>query len=243
MDRLLRKLMRGVNRQVFERLGDRILSGPFKGMLIPEVSFWEDGNASAKLFGCYEAELHEALECAIRRKPEVVVNVGCSDGYYAIGLARVLPGVKIVAFDVIPESREECQVYAQLNGVEVDVRDGCLHPFELRLPDVSGDRLYIMDCEGHELDLINLDECPELVQSDIIVECHDFLVSDSGKKIADLLCRTHTVELVRPKPINLEQFGFMRQSPTVIAALAVIEKRPMPSLWLVCWAPARDGLS
>src|SRR5262245_30471234 len=111
MGNLMLRLMRGINNHVFTAYGDRVLSGPFAGMMIPSVvGHWDDGNSGCKLIGSYEYELHDAIRYVQWRKPEVVINIGCAEGYYAIGFARLL-GVPVYAFDSNKAALALCDEY------------------------------------------------------------------------------------------------------------------------------------
>ena len=61
-------------------------------MLVP------DGDLPPKLLCCYEAELHPAIERAAARNPQLIVTIGCAEGYYAVGMARVLLAARVHAF-------------------------------------------------------------------------------------------------------------------------------------------------
>src|SRR5215813_4226420 len=87
----IRNAMVLITPKIFQKLGNRVLTGPFKGMIVTDQPNWDDGNSTLKLLGCYEHELWDAIELAITRKPSAVINIGCAEGYYAIGLARRLP--------------------------------------------------------------------------------------------------------------------------------------------------------
>lgn len=239
---LLMRAMRGVNGQAFRLFGNRIHQGPFVGMIIPErVPNWDDGNFSVKMLGYYEHELHDAVYHAIWREPDVIVNVGCAEGYYAIGFARALRSAQVFAFDINESALELCQAYARTNETFEQTRfvQGVRSPSELCLTGVKGKRLYLIDCEGAELDLVDLDKCPELVHSDIIVECHDFMLPSASRILADRLAATHTVNLIRPRVPDFERFQFVRQTPAIMSLLMIVEKRPMPCYWLTCWAHSR----
>src|SRR5215475_3057945 len=151
MNDMMMSIMRGVNAQLFQMMGNRVVYGPFKGMEIKQDPVWYDGNASTKLLGCYEFELDAVIAKAIARKPKTVINIGCADGFYAIGFAKVLPEATVFAIDVDEASLWECREMAERNGVAERMRFhyGCHSADELdfQLPD---GRLYIVDCEGHE---------------------------------------------------------------------------------------------
>src|SRR4051794_5025833 len=72
------------------REGLVVQGGPFRGMRYPR-----ELAQVPKLTGAYELELHGALQEWITAEPAIVVDVGCSEGYYAVGLARALPGAPI----------------------------------------------------------------------------------------------------------------------------------------------------
>jgi predicted O-methyltransferase YrrM len=53
-----------------------------------------------KLLGVYERELHDVLENLIAWGPDLVIDAGAAEGYYAVGLARRLPQSRIMAFEM-----------------------------------------------------------------------------------------------------------------------------------------------
>lgn len=248
MEYHLRVIMRGLNRQLFGTLGDRVVAGIFTGMRIPELTVWGDGNASCKLLGSYEFELQDVLLKAVKRDPDTVVNVGCAEGYYAIGAALGLPHAQIIAMDIDDRSLDLCREYATLNGVNNRIKTliGAHKPEELNAGG-RGHHLFIVDCEGSETELIDTQCCPILADSDIIVECHDFFDEKryEGQPISGILRQrlevTHEVELIKPRLPNYEHYSFLTSSPTIMMLLAVTEKRPMPTCWLACWSKQRNN--
>jgi hypothetical protein len=237
VDRELLRLMTEINHLAFKTFGDRVKTGPFTGMIVPECPPWNDGNASAKLFGTYECALHEVIEFAIERRPAVVINVGCAEGYYAIGLKLRMRDAAVYAFDKKLKSVQTLREYAKRNGAGgiIDVV-GCRLPEEMRLADKRGHRLYIVDCEGDERRLIDVERCPELLFSDLIIECHDFMHEGTSAMLVDRLAASHRVEFIRPRLPDFEKFPFVGNSPTTASVLMVIDKRPMPTCWLGCWS-------
>jgi hypothetical protein len=234
----LTKVMQGVNAQVFQALGNRVVYGPFKGMEIKQETVWKDGNASTKLLGCYEFELENVIAKAIERKPKTVINVGCAEGYYAIGLARTLTEATVFAMDVDEMSIWECREMAQKNGVaeRMQFHKGCYYASDLDVEAPQDGRLYFVDCEGDERILLNKNECPILAKSDIIVECHEFLSSGITAKLQEHFADTHEIEVIKPQLPPLGRYPLLAEAPAVMTILAITEKRPMPTRWLACWA-------
>ena len=175
--RHLRRLERrsGVGRitRAFRSLhGSTVMAGPFKGLIYPE-----DVHASAlvaKLAGAYEAELHCAIHTIQAQSYKRIINIGCAEGYYAVGLARLLPSAEILAFDSDPVEQKRCRRMALANGVadRVLVSGRCDTALLSQLLVQPGDTLIVIDCEGCEYDLLNPAEIPQLRYCALLVELH-----------------------------------------------------------------------
>jgi hypothetical protein len=59
-------------------------------------------DASAKFLGTYEQELHGVIEKAMESHPKFVLNIGCAEGFYAVGLAIRLNDAQVFAADSDP---------------------------------------------------------------------------------------------------------------------------------------------
>jgi hypothetical protein len=241
MHEMLMDIMRGVNAQLFTQLGNKVICGPFKGMWVKRDPNWDDGNSGTKLLGCYEFELQDIVkEIIFERKPKTVINVGCAEGYYAVGFAMTLNDARVVAYDVDEESLKECWHSANENGVceRMQFIRGCKTPEELNYqgPGAEDKRLYVLDCEGDELELLDKEKCPALTKSDVLVECHEFLRPGLIEELQHRFSDTHDVKTVKPKLPPLDRYPFLAEAPWIMSVLAVTEKRPMPTCWLACWA-------
>jgi hypothetical protein len=233
----MRELMGGVNFRTFEKLGNHVCSGPFKGMLISQFPNWDDGNAGGKLLGCYEHELWPAIEVAIGRRPSAVINVGSAEGYYAIGFKLRLPAVPVIACDINAVSLEQCAQLAEQNGVEIQTRIGCRFAEELSFGYEGA--LYVVDCEGDELRILKPYLCAELRSADIIVECHDYGAPFS-QVLTERFDSSHWVYLINPQLPKFREYQAMLDPWPIGLKLQVIaEKRPMPTAWLAMFAKDR----
>ena len=54
----------------------------------------------------------------------VVVNIGCAEGYYAVGMAGRMPDTRVDAFDIDPAAQRACGELAARRGVADRVRVG-----------------------------------------------------------------------------------------------------------------------
>ena len=154
-----------------------VVWGPFKGLRIDTNtrSIWGDDDLGASLMGVYESQLHPAIEKIITKmKPQLVVNVGCANGYYACGFAMRLPNARILAFDML-DSREALNKKCSLNNLtNVTFRQACVTHSILNEVLEPGSLLF-MDCEGCELGLLDQDQVPILKYCTVLVENHDIL--------------------------------------------------------------------
>ena len=141
---------------------DRVIRGPFAGMMLPDHAAWGDGDRAPKLLGTYEANLHGPLLEAVSRHPAVVVNVGCAEGYFAVGLARLLPDAEVHAFDANRRAGDICRRAAELNGVATRLRVDGECTLEMLANLVAGPNrtLVFMDCEGAERELLDPERAP-----------------------------------------------------------------------------------
>jgi hypothetical protein len=154
-----------------------VIGGPFEGMRYGDL----EAHCSAlhpKLLGVYELEISPFFQEVISQGYETIVDVGAAEGYYAIGLARKIPGTKVIAFEQEADAREELAALANLNQVaeRIEIRQRC-EPEHLMDLDSNGG-LMIMDCEGYEENLLTPEVIGKLKKWDFIVETHDGMRPD-----------------------------------------------------------------
>jgi hypothetical protein len=174
----------------------RVLAGPFQGMKYFNEETW--GSLIPKWVGTYEMELHPWIRQIVERPPRVVIDVGCAEGFYAVGLARLLPGVRVFAFDVDFISRRQLKKLSNLNGVsdQIQVAGWCSHQEVERLA-AGGDALLIADIEGHETLLLDPVACPSLATTRILVELHPAgggVLEDTRKELKARFANSHRAE-------------------------------------------------
>ena len=237
-DAICRQRAAMIGEHVSQQAGRRVLAGPFAGMLLPSQHSWGSGDKAPKTLGCYEEELHDSLEKAIMQKPEVVVNVGCAEGYYAVGLARRLPDARVVAFDLDATARGVCEASARENDVaSLELREGCMPDALLELCG-GHSALVVMDCEGGELSLLTPAIMAGLRRANVIVECHDFANPATTAAVREALSQFHDVSAIVEGPRDPNRYEVLRHLPSADRWLAVCEFRPSTMHWLVGWSRA-----
>jgi Ribosomal protein L11 methyltransferase (PrmA) len=215
-------------------VGNTAIGGPFKGLkLIPEVM---NGNFMSLLLGIYEHELHQVVEDLIARQYQTVLNIGCSIGYYAVGMAARLPAAKIYAYDIEPTFQEACRQIAALNGVADRVIVGGLFRGE-NFANFTGQKtLLICDIEGAELDLLNPTLYPALQKMDILVELHDCFNPVISTTILSRFQSTHDIENIVNDPVAFPLERLLGQKMAVEpldGAIIAYEGRRGPTPWAI----------
>lgn len=224
----------------YVRTGSNVHSGPFVGMKYIRDSWF--GSYIPKLLGVYERELHHALESAIARNPDVVVDVGAAEGYYSVGLCRRLPHAKHVAFEMGQEARAMIADLSQLNGCKdkIDIRAEC-DPDQLESALVGSENpLTIIDVEGYEKVLVDPANVPSLRKAMILVELHTRV-----PRIAEMLYerfeQTHQIQRIWTEDRSPSEYPFdsrlIRMLPVRHRAWALDELRTVKMSWL--WMVSR----
>ncbi len=174
-----------------------VLHGPFKGMLYPE--FKAVGGAIApKVLGSYERELHQVMEEICLNDYSEIVDVGCAEGYYAVGLAMRLPNAKVFAFDTDADAIRLCKQMAQLNKVAERIIIGSFCDAKvLQSIPYTKRALIISDCEGYEKQLFTKETVPFLAKHDLLIEVHDFLDIEISSLIRQRFAGTHSIKAIQ----------------------------------------------
>lgn len=216
----------------------RVTTGPFEGMVYLGTAL---GSVLVpKLVGCYEHDLHGTIEEIIQTSYDTVINVGCAEGYYAVGLALRLPAAKIVAVDLDDRACELCQRLAHLNGVgtRVETLNGdCSETLRHRRYPGA---LWVVDCEGAELDILSPSQLPDLLTADILVELHDFVDPTISGILIGRFTDTHDVRLIPETPTPAHDYPVLSGLTKSQIRMAVDERRPGPMKWAWMRSRARE---
>jgi SAM-dependent methyltransferase len=208
---------------LIKRNGLSIQSGPFAGMSY--VAAARGSVYSAKLIGSYEVELHPFLDRVMSKQYNVVVDIGCAEGYYAVGLATRKPNSVVYAFDSDKSAIALCRELAAKNGVadRVITRGQCSVADLAALP--LRNALVFCDCEGFEVELLHPDAVPQLQTADILVELHDSLVPNVTSCIEARFAASHDIEMVQSRPRLASQWPLIASYSPRVQRLMLHEMR------------------
>ena len=196
-DRMTSRKMKQIESALVERHGLVVNGGPFEGMkYLPE----SHGSALApKLVGSYEAEISAMIgEYCARGGAVNIVDIGCDEGYYAVGMAVRLPQARVYAFDIDSRAQRDCAQMAVLNNVQDRVVVGGECTWEGLQQLIRPGDLVICDCEGCEAALMDPAKAPALAHAFLIVELHDseYLELNITPTLVARFQSTHNIELV-----------------------------------------------
>jgi len=209
-----------------------IRQGPFAG--IKYLSEASGSELLPKLIGCYESELHVVIDEIILARYDRIIDIGCAEGYYAVGLAYRCPWAKVEAYDIDREARLKCQTMASLNSVTRN--------FELKAKFDVGDfvamdnlsTLILCDCEGAEHELFGKSDASRWQDCDLLIELHDAVHPGTTASIIANLASSHNIRLIDsrdPRSEDIPSLWFLKNR--FDRRLAVSEERfPMQWAWL-----------
>lgn len=210
--------------------GYKVLSGPFKDMAYGKNVI--EGAASARLLGCYEASLTPTIEKIIKKGYPQVLDVGCAEGYYAVGFATRMADTHVIAYDSNPKAQDACKALAKENNVADRVR------VENTITHADFDQcqtaktLVFCDIEGAEKELLDPDKAPGLKVADILVEVHDTMIPELSKAMKERFSKTHKITVIDRKIDMSSLPDWMEKVSDLDRLLAVWEWRGGPTPWL-----------
>jgi len=223
-----------IQNTIVERNGTVVSHGLLSGLDFLKAS--AEGCHVAKLLGTYEQPMHAPLKALLDQSAyQIIINIGCAEGYYAVGLARLLKDAVSYAYDTDPRARNACQELAEKNNVTERMVVGELfsHADFARFSEKKC--LVFCDIEGAERELLDPSLAPELAGFDIVVESHECLITGTTELLLNRFSDTHDI-------IKIEDNGMRELSgmPSWFYELAhldqllsVWEWRSGPTPWLI----------
>jgi predicted O-methyltransferase YrrM len=187
------------DKMLFESVIGRsvVKRGPLEGLKYP--SFTSFGSSIyPKIIGSYEAEIAPVLKQIIATNYSEILDIGCAEGYYAVGLAMKCPDSKVYAYDTDEQARAFCAEMALLNNVAERVAiGGSCSADTLASFSFSQKGLIFCDCEGYEKQLFTKDNISNLTSCDLLIETHDFIDLTISGYIEDLFKDSHDIQIIR----------------------------------------------
>lgn len=222
-----------INNTIIQHDGVAVFGGPFAGMILPDPV---NRLQAPVLLGCYEVELHDIVQAVPSAGYQRLINIGCGEGYYAVGIKRLAPQIEVWAHDIDPEAQRKCRLAAGLNGVDIHV-GGDFDPQHFALH--AGHRTLVWcDIEGAEETLLDPVLYPALARMDILVEMHP---TDGGHTRDSLPARfadTHDIDIRHPGGHAFKMPDWLRDGSQLNQLLARLEWRGCATPWAMMRARA-----
>jgi hypothetical protein len=174
-----------------------VIGGPFERLLYCDEAC--GSMLGPKLLGVYELELQQTIRSVLRDTYEHVTDIGAAEGYYAVGLLRAMPKLRVTAFESTPAGRRAMRCMAKRNGVAQRLTIlGTCDTLQLQNAlNSAGRALVICDLEGAEDHLLDPRELRGLNRTDMLVELHDFVDIGISPRIAQRFSVTHGITRFR----------------------------------------------
>ena len=173
-----------------------VQNGFFKGLKYPSFKSY-GSSVYPKLIGSYESELYATLLKLKEKVYSEIIDVGCAEGFYAVGLALKFPEATVYAYDVDKHALEYCKLMALENKVTERIILGSLCSAEtIKNFRFTRRGLIICDCEGYERELFNCTNVGNLKLTDMIIELHTFVHTDVKDYLINLFTETHYYSIV-----------------------------------------------
>ncbi|MEK6262262.1 MAG: class I SAM-dependent methyltransferase [Planctomycetota bacterium] len=225
------------HQEIHELFADGIIRhGPFAGLKYPALA--SIGSALyPKLLGSYESEIHPWIQEVCDAGYSEIIDVGCAEGYYAVGLARRIPQATVYAYDTDEGARQLCAHCATANQVadRLSVR-AAFTADELPGIPIRQRGLIICDCEGGEIQIFTEQTRQRFANWDLLIETHDFMDITISTRLAELFQDTHQLRTLTSLDDiqKAKTYDYPELSPFDLATRRTIlaEYRPTIMEWL-----------
>lgn len=213
-----------------------VKNGPFAGLTYP--SYISYGSALyPKILGSYEAELHAIFDIELSKHYDEIFDIGCAEGYYAVGLALKLPDTLIQAYDINEKAAGYCKEMSILNNVSDRIQIHSAFKAEMfQSFNPEKNILFICDCEGYENDLFSKEIIPYLKNVTLLIETHDFIIPGTSDRLELLFNDTHDIkmiqsidDIIKTKTYRYKEIDNVDQT---IKRIILQESRPHIMEWL-----------
>jgi hypothetical protein len=207
-----------------------VRNGPFAGLTYPGDRIAEVDAPVAKLLGTYEQELQGIFSAALDRGAQAFIDIGCADGYYAVGMAR--EGATTWAWDIARSARRLCREVATLNGCADAVRVGKRFSVS-SLDDIPTENaLLLCDIEGAERELMSPPLVKRLSDAHVVIEAHEAAAPGVEAYLRGLFAESHSCRVIHEQPRDPDAHPETSDWTAEERRSAVNERRGVPATWL-----------
>lgn len=159
-----------------------------------------------------------------------MLNIGASDGFYALGMKQLMPNTDVFAYDLDEASRDILKACANSNDLPVHSLNNFSFA-EMEEFDKYDTLAFIIDCEGCEIGLEAI--APDILsKSTFLVELHELLVPGITVRLSDYFSQTHDVTIIEEAPRNTKDYPEISKMSELERLVLLCEFREGPMNWL-----------
>ncbi len=221
----------------FGILTPRVVDGLFKGLKY----IWSIDVGSAfypKILGSYEKEIAGVFSSEIKSGIKCFMNIGAAEGYYAIGAAFINPNIEILAYEMNESYSKQIKELAKINKINsrIQIRGKC-DPliFKRDLETHNGKKLLLIDVEGYESELLDVEKIPPLKYVTCIVEIHNNDRRNLLEQIIQRFQNTHSHAIIANQARDIDYYRRNKIGGRMVPdkwKLQLILERSYPTPWL-----------
>jgi hypothetical protein len=192
-----------------EIFADKIIcNGPFKGLKFSSPASLAS-SSYAKLLGSYETEIHPFIDKVLQNKYGVVINIGCDDGYYALGFAKYLKGTPVKAYDINKTALIKAYDLSVKNELQHQISFfGGFYSGDIEKLDAHVKTLFLVDCEGEEKNIFTKLNVHKLINADLIIELHINVYPDLENYFREMFAATHHIKIANSLDDHLKAMQY-----------------------------------
>lgn len=221
------------------RVSTRVRGGPFEGMDYCVNA--AEGAYLPRLLGTYEAELAPVIAALRQDPPDHVIDIGCAEGYYAVGFARIFPEARVHAHDIDEIARRRCGLLAKANAVDDRVEIGGEFTGEDFARFEGLKTLVFMDAEGFEDELLHPDRYPALQGFSLVVETHPGARPGVTDRLIQRFQATHDIQRIDQDTPRGTLPQELREASHLELLISMWEWRGQPTPWLFMQPKAKTA--
>lgn len=178
---------------VLAKIGNQIYSGPFAGLLIPDIL--KPILKLSETLGLYESALHRNFSDLVNKNIENIMVIGGHKGYYPAGLSNLLRPKSMYVFEMDQNFQPYIDAWISTNNLTP------YHTFgeateEILLQWKEKIDFLLIDCEGAEDFLLQPDKYSWQAKTDILVEIHHFYDKKILGNLVDRFKHTHHFSII-----------------------------------------------
>jgi hypothetical protein len=176
---------------VVQQTGDVVQAGPFKGMFYAVRA--SKGARAPRLLGTLDAPLWPVIAGIIASNYTLAIDIGTSEGYYAVGLARAMPRLRVLARDGDVVARALCTRLAEVNGVADRVEVGGLWTHADFALCKTARSVVLCHVDSAEGDLMDPVRGSGLLAADLLVKVRDSHSPGMVERLTNRFDKTHDI--------------------------------------------------